>query len=152
MSLLTRAKAYHDAGYAVMPLRLDGSKATRIKWRKYEFFELAYHFNSIGNPSGIGILCGQLSGGLEVLDFDEPSMYPQWVKLIEKVILDGLPIIETPSDGRHIWWRYNAVEPNQVLARDEKGGILIETRGQGGMVVAVGSPWKCIRYRSPTAC
>ena len=131
------ARHYHDSGFAVLPLWCDGSKATRIKWRAYPWFQLERWFTM--TATGIGLLCGNLSKP-EVLDFDDPNAYPQWARGIDPLLLDCLPLIETPSGGRHLYYRCPTIENNLVLARDAEGGIVIETRGQGGMVVACGSP------------
>ena len=124
-----------------MPLALDGSKAPQpdMKWRCYRWEELEPYF--LGRfPSGIGLLCGERSLGLQVLDFDDPSIYPLWAERIPTELLDRLPLVATPSNGRHLYYRSLHNDHNTILAQDEQKHILIETRGQGGMVVSVGSP------------
>jgi putative DNA primase/helicase len=149
------AHEYHRAGLAVVPLRTDGSKAplvqwARATWRKPSWEELAPYFNRTA-PAGIGILCGERSGGLEVLDFDDPAIYPAWASRVVPGLtglLGTLPLVETPSGGRHLWYRCPTIEGNLVLARDRQSDnaparlppALIETRGEGGLVVAAGSP------------
>ena len=151
MSLETIAKRYHDSGFAVLPLKCDGSKAPKIGWCPYPWFKLKTHFNSLGNPSGIGILCGSRSRNLEVLDYDHKEAYPEWSNLIDPAPLKRLVLVATPSGGMHVWYRCPIINHNLILAQypdyndldkdgNPKPAIYIETRGEGGMVVAAGSP------------
>jgi hypothetical protein len=87
-----------------------------------------------------------MSGNLEVLDFDHIDAYPQWRNTLDHAlqsVVDMLPLIETPKGGRHLYYRCDEIEGNQVLAQHQDGDkvkVYIETRSQGGMVVACGSP------------
>jgi hypothetical protein len=71
--------------------------------------------------------------------------------------LDGCPIARTPSGGYHVYLR--SVEPPgrntklAVSAQPVRAGshLLVETRGEGGYVVAPGSPVECHRTRRPYA-
>lgn len=148
METITIAKKYFDSGYSVLPLTCDGSKASRIKWSDYHYqwFQLAGHFCK---QSGIGLLCGKRSGNLEVLDFDDPDAFPEWAKDIDANLLATLPLVKTPSDGRHIYYRCETIEGSKVLARDNNGGVYIETRGEGAYIVAVGSPLSAHKLNKP---
>jgi len=156
------AKALYDAGLSIVPIKCDGSKRPPIKWRQYSnyqmpWFQLRHWFRSKGKPSGIGIICGIASGNLEVLDFDEDAetIFPQWSNEVGcrmPDLLNELPIVETPSSGFHLYYRCEAIEGNQKLAQRKVGDellTLIETRGQGGLVVAPGSPLITHRLRKP---
>src|SRR5208337_5047044 len=66
-----------------------------------------------------------------------------------KGIICRCPVVATPSDGYHIYFRCDETEGNQVLAkrlddRSEDGGnkakTFIETRGPGGYAVAPPTP------------
>ena len=114
---------------------------------------------------GIGIVGGKISGCFQALDNDNVPLWNPYVELIKlhaPNLWQRLIIIETPSDGHHIPFRCDTIEGNQPLARrprtvevaagtkgaKEKGGkwyvekfdILFETRGEGGYIVAPGSP------------
>ena len=133
------AHEYHRSGLADLPLRTDGTKAPCVKWQVYRWEEIAHWFNR-PFPCGIGILCGKRSNGLEVLDFDDPAAYPQWSSRVDAHLLATLPLVATPSDGAHLYYRCETQEASQVLARDAAGGVAIETRAEGAYVVACGSP------------
>jgi putative DNA primase/helicase len=57
-------------------------------------------------------------------------------------IVAGLPVVKTPSGGWHVFYRCQEIGGNSKIAIDpsREKKTLIETRGQGGYVVAVGSP------------
>lgn len=96
----------------------------------------------------IGIVTGKVSGNLEVVDVDcknhpEPlilkknlsAAIKETFPLIEKLFL----IIKTVNNGFHIVYRCDEIEGNQIFAKSETGKVTIETRGEGGYVVAVPS-------------
>ena len=89
-----------------------------------------------------------------MLDYDQPEAYDEWYSLLDaslQSVVDTLPLIATPSDGKHLYFRTESALGNIVLARCTDGTIYIETRGEGGMVVAAGSPVSvhslCVPYR-----
>jgi putative DNA primase/helicase len=148
------AEQFHASGLNIVPLRLDGSKRPSICWQRwtqerYPWFQCQHHFRSRGCPSGIGILCGLPSGNLEVIDFDCEcsTVFPCWSRLVEAKFpgLATLPIVETPRGGRHVYYRCETIDRSRKLAETEPDAngrtkVIIETRGQGALVVAPGSP------------
>ena len=105
------------------------------------------------------------AAAFQALDNDDVPLWNPYVELIKLHAPDlwqRLTIIETPSDGHHIPFRCDTIEGNQPLARRprtievaagtkgakekdgkwyvEKFDILFETRGEGGYIVAPGSP------------
>ena len=151
---LTTASAYTQAGLSVIPIRPDGSKAPALPaWKKYQkqlpsAEELAAWFRA-GNK-GVAVIGGDVSGGLEVIDFESQEAYQSWRELVEaetSVLLSRLPVVRTPN-GVHVYYRCPGhVAGNQKLARQVAGDgeikTLIETRGEGGYVLAPGSPGCC---------
>lgn len=122
-------------------------------------------------PAGIGRVCGEVSGNLEVIDIDiadlkESEAFEKCLlsnvygiceeQGIDTAGLSNLSITETPRGGLQI--AYRCTEPvsgSQKLARhsgvldpttglfDGKPGYHIETRGEGGYVLSPGSPSFC---------
>lgn len=143
-----RAFAYSRAGLSVIPLKVDGSKHAAIPWKTFQQRqasdkELAEWFQQ---EAGIGVICGAVSGGLEVLDFDSISTAADFLKGANnaglQMLIDSMWRVQTPSYGMHLYYRHTATpEGNMKLAMDETGKkVLAETRGEGGYVVAPGSP------------
>ena len=97
-----------------------------------------------------------MSCGLQVLDFDREGAVAEWFcRLVEidhalaERVNRGAVRIQTPSGGAHVYVRVPVDDGNQKLAvaaepfTDRLGKIkstIIETRGEGGYVVAPPSP------------
>src|SRR5262249_55820538 len=107
-------------------------------------------------PSGIAIIGGKASGGLERLDFDLDAehIFPEWQALVEAEapgLLARLSLVRTPrgAGAHHVYYRCTALDipRHQKLredpARPAKERCLVETRGTGGYTVAPGSPAEC---------
>lgn len=139
------ARRYIDGGVGVIPVRLDGSKRPALdSWKEYQQRlaspeELERWF--LCSDHAIGIVCGKVSGGLEVLDFDDGSLFEPWFQLVSDIAC-GLTYIHTPSGGWHVIYRCEEIAGNTKIAMDPSRPkpTLIETRGEGGQVVAWGSP------------
>ena len=127
-------------------IRPDGTKAPTVKWECYQKArateaEVLRWFTSM--RSGIGILGGVISGGLEILDFDDAEVFEPWQNLVTQVyegITDGMPVVETPTGGFHVYYRAYQIAGNQKLARRKTPGapidVRVETRGEGGYVLS----------------
>ena len=150
----TMAASYQKAGLSVIPIRADGTKAPAINsWKPYQSkrptLEETQDWFSQGDD-GIAIVCGEVSGGLEVLDIDDASKFKPFELLVKNLapgLWKKLTIVKTPN-GYHIYYRCAEVSGNQKLAqRNGSNGdgrsVLIETRGEGGYVVGPGSPADC---------
>jgi len=157
------ALEYAAAGLSVVPLKLDGSKSPAIgSWKEYQSRiatsdEIRGWFNH--QLCGIGIVTGAVSNGLEVLDFDQPECFEPW-RYLTTGIVEKLTVIETASGGFHVLYRCREICGNTKIAKWEQPDSVsfsesgsrrhcdnlgvkstrIETRGQGGYIVAVGSP------------
>lgn len=140
------ARAYLAAQISVIPLRCDGSKKTSLEtWNPYrERFATDGHLVAwFGHKRrGIGIVCGILSGGLEVIDFDEEAdeTFYAWRRSLPPEISTRLCVVETAGFGFHVFYRSQEVCGNQKIAMTaDAKATLIESRGEGGYVCAVGS-------------
>lgn len=156
--LLAAAYKYISNGVCVIPTNYD--KIPVVPWKQYQDilismeeaeknFELPY-------AAYLGIVCGKSSKNLEVIDID--VKYDQTGKLFDSYVQDikdndpelynSLLIVATKNKGFHLYYRCEIIEGNQKLARrvateeelaadrNDKIKVLIETRGQGGYVVA----------------
>lgn len=140
----TPALDYVAAGISIIPLRMDGSKAPALKsWNE---FRTRFATNDeldrwFSRPAGIGIVCGVLSGGLEVLDFDEEpeATFSAWTKRLPLELFARLSVVKTGGLGYHVPYRCGVIGGNTKIAMTASSGVLVESRGEGGYVVGVGS-------------
>lgn len=151
------ALRYIKAGFSVVPIRKDGSKASSIPWKFYQKrrpspYEVGQLFRG---EVGIAILGGKVSGSLELVDLDRVDVVEPWISAVEESapgLIVRLPRIKTPKGGAHFYYRCPEISGNEKLAQeppstDEAGSprpnTLIETRGEGGYVLAPGCPPEC---------
>jgi hypothetical protein len=136
--LFQAALAYATAGFSVIPVGLD--KKPGCGWKPYQRWPaetgLLRHWFLCRQFPNMGLVCGRVSGGLLVLDFDQDAslIYPAWCERVGSVSRQ-LPVVET-GKGVHVYLRTAAPGGNRKLALDDAGRVLIETRGQGGYVLA----------------
>jgi hypothetical protein len=142
---------YKDVAWA--PAHLDKTPAVKhwshLQTRKPTEEEI----KNYPKTHAILIACGQGSGNLEVLDFDEKhdpthTITKRWLKRLSFSPRQlGLPIIKTMSGGYHIYYRLPYLpDGNQKLAKNKQGEAVIETRGQGGYVIAPPHPSYRVLY------
>ena len=152
--MLKAANYYTKQGLSVIPIG-DNKRAilpwTEFQSRILEPNELTVQFN---NPrcKNIAIIGGAVSGGLEIIDVDLKYDVSNtlWDRLQEglKDLLPLLYTVRTKSGGYHLYYRCEVIEGNQKLAMRNataselketphaKEIVLIETRGEGGYVLA----------------
>ncbi|MFQ6026237.1 MAG: bifunctional DNA primase/polymerase [Dehalococcoidia bacterium] len=161
------ALAAYDAGLCPVPVRQDGSKAPLGNWGKYQRERPSRQqvADWYGPRTGLGLVCGPISGNLECLEFDDPSTYDAYKELAAASGLGGLVerlesayLERSPSGGIHWLYRCSEISGNTKLAgkRDGSGRVkvLIETRGQGGYIIIApshggvhpsGQPYRLLR-------
>lgn len=150
------AESYLKAGYSVLPVLQ--TKRPAGAWKHLQKRRLdASEVSSWSLDHGIGVIAGRVSGNLEVLDFDEPGIVDEWLGVLEamdaglaEVVLEKAVWVTTQSGGMHVYYRSDSpVAGNLKLAEakepfvDTKGKrktTRIETRGEGGYVVAPPTP------------
>lgn len=148
LNLPEAAQSYVEHGLSVIPVKKD--KRPAIAWKSYQqeimnetMLQETFSDTTLG---GIGIVCGKVSGNLEVIDVDVKydvtgKLAQSLLDLIAGVITDvELPIVRTVNMGLHLYYRCNEIAGNQKLASNVKKEVLIETRGEGGYVVAPPTP------------
>jgi hypothetical protein len=155
-----------EAGLCVLPPRQNGTKAPDAEtWTEYQSRrstadEIAAWY--AGNRTGVGVVCGAISGGLEMLELEgravaegvpdrlrELAQAAGLGETLSRILAGYLEL--TPSGGFHLLYRVPTPLPSAKLARRpatpaelaEKPGdrikVLIETRGEGGYVVTAPS-------------
>ncbi len=155
---------YRDRGLSVIPIRRDGSKAPDVgEWKSYmnkpADEQVVVGWFQKKRPPGIAILGGKVSGNLAVLDFEDVNIFEKWTAIVRASLgdaWDNLVIVGTPRPGRHVYCLLDhepdgseklAMRPAtaEELAKKpkEKFKVTIETKSEGGYVLAPGSPGDC---------
>ncbi|MEM1098583.1 MAG: AAA family ATPase [Planctomycetota bacterium] len=131
-----------NAGLSIVPVGQDKRPIGAWKQRQTTPANAAtlQHQLADNRATGVAAICGRVSGGLEVIDFDVPGFYERWAELAADV-LHRLPVQRTGGGGHQVAWRRPTPGGNQKLAwspnENEHTGreVAIETRGEGGYVV-----------------
>lgn len=157
MDILAQAKHYIQNGYSVIPLQTDGTKQPVGSWTAYmdrfaSAHELQEWFGSPDAACGLGIVTGNVSGNLLVIDFDheaEATFALFWQDIQQQLpgVVDSVVAIATPRPGRQVWLRCETPPTGStVLAYSEPVGtppqpqVLVETRGHHAYVAVPGGP------------
>lgn len=156
MTMVEAAHKFLSVGYSVIPVR-DNKRPT-VKWEPFQNQRMpdADADRLFGTAWGIAVLCGPISGHLEVLDFDaknypkDRDFYEEWLALIDEFSPGLAPkltvLSKTPSGGWHVPYRcLDGCDRNKKLAmalvhENIPPQVAIETRGTNGYVVAYPSP------------
>ena len=138
--LLAIGKDYLSLELCPLPTVPGEKRPALSTWTQYQTRrptgqELKEFFATAGDNAGIGIICGSVSGGLEVLDFDNGgSAFGRWKAGIPPELFNKLIIERTPSGGFHCYYRAPNIEGSKKLAMTQDDKTTIETRGKGGFV------------------
>jgi hypothetical protein len=139
---------------------VDRNKRAIVPWKEYqtrlitkdELIAQRMHPKAYGEA----VICGKVSGNLEVIDVDAKNDHTNTIKdaLLNAIhdqssdLYDRLYIVQTQNDGLHFCYFCEHIDGNQKLASRHatskeqadnphvKQVVLIETRGEGGYVVA----------------
>lgn len=106
----------------IIPLQPRGKEPTS-KWQDYQINR--YAGNILPNAN-IGIICGQTSGNLVVIDIDFQDS-----SVIDKILPDALTktlVVKTGNGGHHIYIRTNNL-PKTMRLESELGRIDIQSQG-----------------------
>ena len=134
-TLLDIAKDYYESGLNVLPAS-KSQKRPLCKWREYTTDRPDFDrvFSESTTFDALAVVCGQTSGGLEVIDFDQKGTLFQAFKDKVGDALEGCVVESTQSGGLHVAYKTPAPGRNVKLANTESG-CAIETRGEGGICI-----------------
>lgn len=155
--LLSAALATIRAGVSIIPIdhqtkrpaanllpRNDEGKATWKPHQERIAREAEVHRWCMSGIRAFAVVCGKVSGGLLVLDFDAPGFYEQWTAAVGP-LANGLPVQQTGGGGYQVLLRCPDPGGNDKLAWSpddtEPTGrtVAIETRAEGGYAVVAPS-------------
>ena len=132
-------------GLSLVPC-FSKDKCPKYPWKLYQKKpigdEKLYNLIAQYQYDAVAIICGEVSGGFECIDFDQKGKaFYDWMESIEKInpeLQSKLVVEQTQGKGFHVSYRCKKIEGNKKLASDENG-VLIETRGEGGLVLVAPS-------------
>jgi len=125
------ALAYSEAGLSVIPTGKD--KRPLCSWERWqsERADDATIRKWFRNGANVAIIGGVVSGGLVVLDFDEPQLFFKWKKATWE-ISKTLPQQKT-GRGYHVFFKCPTPGGNEKIAPE------IDKKAEGGYVVVAPS-------------
>ena len=157
--LLSAALAAIRAGVSIIPIDhrdkrpaanlLPRSAEGKATWKPYQERiasedEVRRWFAGPQAAQAFAVVCGKVSGGLLVLDFDAPEFCKRWADAVGDSA-NGLPAQQTGGGGYQVLLRCPDPGGNDKLAWAFDGHeatgrtIAIETRGEGGYAVVAPS-------------
>ena len=159
--LIPAARAWYDAGFAVIPCHEDGSKRPFGPWRQYQTqrpdWQTVREWLESGRFTGIGALMGEASRNTEMIELEGPldaaiarlqrvMARAQHSDFSDLQMADLLSRIargcseQSAGGGLHLFIRVTdgPAKANTKLAHAGQGPnrkVIAETRGEGGFVV-----------------
>jgi hypothetical protein len=153
--VLTIAQSYREAGVSIIPItpgekkpwwemlpRVLDEKDGKYKpsWKPYQA-RIATEGEVkkwCAANAGIGIVGGEVSGGLLILDLESYAAFESWLEYGKVIscgeVIEHLPVVKT-GKGYHVYWRCEKPGGNRKLAMHGRE-VVAETRGEGGYVLA----------------
>ena len=159
--LLAAARAWHEAGFAVIPCHEDGSKRPFGAWRQYQIkrpdWQTVRAWLESGRFTGIGALMGEASRNTEMIELEGPldAAIQRLERVMERARQQGFADLnmadllariargcseQSAGGGLHLFIRVidGPAKANTKLAHAGQGPdrkVIAETRGEGGFVV-----------------
>lgn len=177
MSVAEAARAWQLDGVNVIPIRTNHTKAPVVRWTEYQARPVTLdeinHWWMNGNQYGLAVICGAISGNLEMTEIEgraiEREQLDRIIQQVDREAPDLWGLLtgpdgyfeQSPNGGLHLLYRVGDEEvpgntkiatkpdpdrPNEVLC-------LAETRGEGGYVIVAptsglshpsGRPWELL--------
>lgn len=136
VNMLQEAKKLREAGLSVIPV--GENKRPTVSWAKDQK-QIGSYEEPFVRASGIAIIAGEVSGGLECIDVDVKAdrsklLWDRYKKRIPEEIFEKLVVQTTKNEGYHLIYRCKEITGNKALAKRDKD-VLIETRGEGGYFI-----------------
>lgn len=168
--VLIAAREALAAGLSPIPVKADGTKAPPFTWGQFQRLRPSRATVEkwfVNAPDrGLAIICGEVSGGLELFDFDDADIFTAYLEAADALGLGDLVSRiragyeeRTPDAGAHWFYRCAEVGGNEKLAQrpapddPRKPLVLLETRGEGGYGITAptngavhptGNPWQLL--------
>ncbi|HSJ75505.1 MAG TPA: phage/plasmid primase, P4 family, partial [Gemmatimonadales bacterium] len=162
MRLADVAQVWLERGVSCIPIQANKTKRPVVRWGDYQLKaptlgQLDEWWGN-GSPYGIALICGTVSGNLEMVELEGRAVSgDQLTEIVNRAdelgighIWDLLNSSEgysemSPSGGLHLLYRIkdHVVPGNTKIAHNKDGLVLAETRGTGGYVIVAPTPGSC---------
>ena len=144
MKFVEIVKQYWNEGLTVVPF--NSNKKCLVSWKKYQTERptLAETINMFSSPdvAYIALIC---KDGIEAIDIDSKNEvagqklaegYGKHLQFFKggANLLQNLVIEKTKNNGLHFIYRTDSPDKNTKLAYNPDGEVIIETRGEGGLL------------------
>jgi len=125
---------YRSLGISIIPVGRD--KKPLAPWQEYQSRpptgeELTKWFVEPAEKPNIAVICGKISGGLVILDFESEEDFKAFFK---DEILKQTMVVKTPHGGIHVWLRETGEVPRRGIRISE--GPPLDLLGEGGYALA----------------
>jgi putative DNA primase/helicase len=161
MTVAQAARQWRQAGVSIIPILNNGTKRPTIRWAEYqarvpELGEVDQWWSN-GHDYGLALICGSVSGNLEMTEIEGRAASGDCLVTIEEAMrqvgaaatwslltTDGYMEM-SPSGGIHFLYRISdhPVPGNEKIAADADRLVLAETRGEGGYVIVAPTGGLC---------
>lgn len=130
-SYLDAALHMHRCGWSLVPMWHNG-KTPAVRWKEFQTTRatesMIRDWFGGGDPYGIAVVFGEVSGWLSSRDFDDLAVYEQWAASFPE-LAKSLPTVRTHR-GRHVYFR----------ATEQSVSRLRRSIGKDGMCGAIHRP------------
>ena len=156
------ARIWQAAGVSIIPILDNQTKRPSIRWSPYQAtvpsIEQVDEWWGNGKPYGLALICGAVSGNLEMVETEGRAMVSdKFQDIVNRMDELGVGHVwdllygpegfteTSPSGGLHFLYRISdhEVPGNTKIATSEGGLCLAETRGHGGYVITAPTPGIC---------
>lgn len=161
-TVATVAGIWQVAGVSVIPILANQTKRPAVRWAPYQAssptLDEVHEWWGNGKPYGLALICGGVSGGLELLELEGRATDGQRLnEILNRCDELGVGYVwdlltgvdgyseQSPSGGLHLLYRIvdHEVPGNTKLASNVEGECLAETRGTGGYCIVAPTPGIC---------
>jgi hypothetical protein len=137
LSLLAQAKLDFNLGLNVIPVKPGEKRPVLPSWKEYFDRFATWEEREVwfrNNQFGIAILCGKLSGGLVIFDFEQIEDFEKFFEKWEE-LKETTRVVRTPHGGVHVYFRTRIPVKRSIRICEDHP---IDLLGEGGY--AVGAP------------
>lgn len=136
-SLLEAALDYAARGFNVIPIRTDDRKRPALPaWKPYQeqlVTEEEVRRWFTGRANGIAVICGRVSGGLVVIDIDDPDLGDRFLQA-NSGLLESTLCARTGGGNLHVYLRA-PFPPTKFTLRRSDPPQPVDVQGEGSYVV-----------------